>query len=63
MQEYVIGTRNVPWWCKNRIMPFRKSNGVTGFEFFDKFSGGTTLKKGDLLVRDDNGRIIVKRKR
>ena len=62
MEQYIIGSKNVPWWCKQRIMPFRKADGSIGFEYHDKSLKTYILNRGDALLRD-NYKIIVKRKR
>ena len=57
---YVIGTGRSPEWCRNYLMPFRKMNGSTGWEFHGKRTV-FILKAGDELIRSE-GKIIVKEK-
>ena len=59
MQYYTIGTVPVPEWCRNYIMPFRKADGSTGYEFHG-YNHVFNLKAGDELIKND--RIHVRRK-
>lgn len=60
-ESYVIGSGKPPEWCRNFIMPYRKKDGSTGYEYYGK---RTTfyLKAGDELIKQD-GRILVKENR
>lgn len=60
IQQYVIGAKNVPHWCKGKITPFRKMNGSTGYEFRG-MEKDFELAKGDKLLLH-KGLILVKRK-
>ena len=57
MQVYILGTQPVPDWCRNYIMPYRKSDGGVGYEFYG-YSATFFLKAGDKLIKAD-GRIKV----
>ena len=60
MESYVIGDKYVPYWCRNRIMPYKKLDGTTGYEYHGK---GEVLKleKGDRLFRGHYRPIITKK--
>lgn len=62
MEEYIVGSKYVPWWCKQRIMPFRKADGTTGYEYHDKSLKTFILDEGDVLFRDNNNKIFVQKK-
>lgn len=53
MQVYILGTKPVPGWCRNYIMPYRKLDGSTGYEFYGKHAT-FYLKAGDKLIRADS---------
>lgn len=57
MQVYILGTKPVPGWCRNYIMPYRKLDGSVGYEFYG-YSATFYLKAGDKLIKQD-GRIHV----
>ena len=59
MQCYTLGTIPVPGWCRNYIMPFRKADGTTGYEFHG-YNHVFSLKAGDRLIKIRN-RIHVGR--
>lgn len=50
-QRYEIGASPVPYWCRAFLMPYRKSDGTTGFEFWGKFKA-YDLEPGDALIYD-----------
>ena len=62
MEQYIIGDRNPPFWCKERITPYKKMNGTIGYEFYGR-DGTLALNKGDRLFRSENGKDIFVRKR
>jgi len=59
-KQYIIGSKDVPLWCKNKITPFKRMDGSVGYEF-----RGTEkdydLAKGDRLVLH-KGQIHIRRK-
>ena len=60
MQVYILGTKPVPDWCRNYIMPYRKLDGSVGYEFYG-YSATFFLKAGDKLIKTDD-RIKVEEK-
>lgn len=60
MENYVLGTGTVPSWCKGKLMTYKKKNGSVGFVFGGK-GKDFDLNVGDVLIREDDGRINVKR--
>ena len=50
-RRYVIGESPVPYWCRALIMPYRKSDGSTGYEFHGK-NRDYDLSAGDVLAYD-----------
>lgn len=51
--EYIVGTSPVPRWLRGRIMPYKKMNGETGYEY--KYRRGQVfvceeLNSGDSIV-------------
>ena len=56
----ILGSGNIPEWCRNKIMPFEKMNGGVGYEFHGA-ERDYILYKGDTLVKK-GGRILIKRK-
>ena len=61
MDQYIIGEANAPYWCKNRIMPFKRADGSTGYEFHDS-KRILRLSAGDILLRGQDNRIYVRKK-
>lgn len=61
MDQYIIGEPDVPYWCKNRIMLYRRADGSTGYEFHGS-KRILRLRVGDILLRDSKQKIIVKKK-
>jgi hypothetical protein len=57
--EYVVGSGKPPSWLKNKIMPYRKMDGTTGFEFHGR-QRTYVLYCGNKLVRNGS-RIGIKR--
>lgn len=60
MERYVIGTSPVPEWLKNRLMPYLRYDGETGYEFIGRIKN-FELQAGDTLVQNGN-RIDIERK-
>lgn len=60
MTKYRIGDRPVPEWCAERITPYRKADGTTGYEF-EGNKMVFQLNFGDILELKDSGHIIVRR--
>ena len=60
MESYVLGTGTVPSWCKGKLMTYKKANGSVGIVFGGK-GKDFDLNVGDVLIREDDGRINVKR--
>jgi hypothetical protein len=50
-ERYVVGTPNAPKWCKNRIMPYLRYDGKTGYEFFG-LERTFIMEAGDVLTWD-----------
>jgi hypothetical protein len=61
MESYTIGDKYVPYWCRNRIMQYKRLNGTTGYEFHGK-GEALWLEKGDTLCRGHNKAVIMKKK-
>ena len=61
MEMYTIGDRNIPYWCRNRIMQYRKTNGSTGYEYHGK-GEVLQLEKDDVIFRGQNKQIFVRKK-
>ena len=64
-QEYIVGTSPVPKWLRGRILPYKKLNGDTGYEYKHRrgqFFVMYELDSGDSIVRygDD---IYIQRKK
>lgn len=49
-QEYIVGTSPVPRWLRGRIMPYKKMNGETGYEY--KYRKGQVFVLEELNVGD-----------
>lgn len=60
--KYIIGSPNAPYWCKKRIMPYKKADGSTGYEYHGGDNRILYLEAGDILLRDPKYRINVRRK-
>ena len=60
MESYVIGDKYVPYWCRNRIMQYKKMDGTTGYEFHHEMGRILQMNKGDVLYRGQDK--SVKRK-
>ena len=63
-EEYIVGTSPGPRWGRGRILPYKKMNGETGYEY--KFIKNwvfkvAELEAGDKLVRY-GGEIYIQRK-
>lgn len=58
MAKYILGTSPVPDWCEKDIMPYRKLDGSTGFEYTGKVAT-FELVAGDVLIKDGE-RVTVK---
>lgn len=61
MESYTIGEKGAPYWCKNRIMPFRRSDGSTGYEYYEQ-KKVVNLKAGDMLLRGKDNQICIRKK-
>lgn len=53
-EEYIVGTSPVPTWVRGRILPYKKMNGETGYEY--KYIKSwvfhvAELNAGDSLIR------------
>lgn len=59
-ESYVLGTGTVPIWCKGYLMTYKKTNGSVGF-VYGGMGRDFELNVGDVLIREDDGRITVKR--
>ena len=60
MDRYVCFEGAAPGWLRRRLMHFRAADGAVGWEL--DFGGqAVTLRKGDLVIRTDLGKIRVKR--
>ena len=64
IEEYIIGTSQLPKWVQGRLLPFKKMDGSTGYEWrgylrtYDLDVGDKLIKYGrDIYVsrkwRDD----------
>lgn len=51
IERYTVGTSPVPWWCKNKLSPYIKTNGKTGWEYYAAWRTHE-LKAGDKLIFD-----------
>ena len=60
IKQYVIGTKNVPYWCKDKLTPYIKMDGSTGYEF-RVTEKDFELAKGDRLILHQ-GQIHIRRK-
>ena len=63
-QEYVVGTSPVPKWLRGRIMPYKKMNGETGYEYKHRkgqFFVYDELEAGDSIVQY-GGNTYIQRK-
>lgn len=60
IKQYVLGSKNVPYWRKDKIAPYRKLDGSTGYEFRGE-EKDFELAKGDRLLLH-KGLILVRRK-
>lgn len=56
--RYIIGTAPIPPWLNNLLMPYRRMDGRTGWEFYGE-RNTFQLFPGDELIWE-NKRIIVK---
>ena len=50
MEKYIIGTKPIPEWCYEKLMPFRKWDGTTGIEFYGERKT-ISLDIGDILIK------------
>ena len=55
IEKYIIGTRPAPKWAAERLTPYKKMDGTTGFEFygtrrtFEVDTGDELVKTGDVI--------------
>ena len=49
-EEYIIGTSPMPWWVHGRLLPFKKMDGSTGYEWRGHLRT-YDLDVGDKLIR------------
>lgn len=64
-QEYIVGTSPVPKWIRGRIMPYKKMNGDTGYEYKHRkgqYFVCEELEAGDSIIRYGNN-IYFQRKK
>ena len=61
MDEYVIGTGNVPGWCRNLVMQYQKIDGSVGYELYGTMRD-IELNEGDRIVRQGS-KIFIRRKK
>ena len=47
---YVIGSVPVPDWCRDKLIPYQKSDGSIGYEFHSHIRD-VNLVEGDELIR------------
>lgn len=59
MQKYIIGTKPVPSWCADKLMPYKKMDGSCGVEFHG-VQMDIDLIIGDVLIYE-NGKIDFKK--
>lgn len=61
-REYIIGTKPVPAWCRDWLMPYLKTDGTTGWEFYGKYKT-YELQAGDVLTLTEQGISVYIQKR
>ena len=61
MESYIIGDKSMPYWCRNRIMQYKRMDGTTGYEFYGK-GKILQLKKDDVLICGRNKAVIAKKR-
>lgn len=49
-KEYIVGTSPVPAWLRGRLMPYKKMNGETGYEY--KYRRGQVFVVEELNIGD-----------
>ena len=52
---YTVGKSPVPKWCRDLLIPYRKMDGSTGWEFHGSYKT-FELSKGDQIT-NTNGRL------
>ena len=50
-EKYIIGTSPAPTWAAERLAPYKKTDGKTGYEFYGVFIT-VELNAGDVLIKD-----------
>lgn len=50
VKEYIVGTSPVPAWVRGRLMPYKKMNGETGYEY--KYRRGMVFVVEELNIGD-----------
>lgn len=50
IEEYIIGTSPMPKWVQGRLLPFKKMDGSTGYEWRG-YLRTCDLDVGDKLIR------------
>lgn len=61
IDTYVLGTEPVPDWISNRLMPYKKPDGATGYEFHG-YLRDYELEPGDVLEKKDRKIYVLRRK-
>ena len=61
-REYIIGTKPIPAWCRDRLMPYMKADGSVGWEFYGKHRS-YDLDVGDALLWVNDSICVDKKKR
>ncbi len=60
MNYFKFGSGKIPDWMADRVMMFCRADGSVGYELWGKYAN-YTLRPGDVIVRDDCGRIKLMR--
>lgn len=59
-EVYILGQGPAPDWCRDKLTPYQRADGTTGFFFYGTWKD-FELRPGDKLVKDGQ-RISVLRK-
>lgn len=54
-----MGTTPIPHWCGRYIMPFKRLDGSTGYEYWGRYKD-YILEPGDVITRN-RGQIRIRR--
>jgi hypothetical protein len=59
--EYIVGKRKAPEWCRRFLQPYQKSDGSTGYHYYGKRKD-VELSVGDKLIRHEDGKVTIIRR-